>query len=449
MKSITKKTYSTLSVTIILLLSSSCCSKVANEPYLYDEGDQDITVIQHGILTDSATNIVYQRDGKPLLNVKLQTPVVVAVASKPEGWGYFQFPRIYRSVGDQFVATWYYCADDAVDYGKDMPFMLSTDKGKTWNSSDHPAPPGGLLLPGSGDRISLREPPSIKVSELELPQPIASFNESYGRVITLYRMSEIPTVLQGIYLNRWDRNGVLSEIHAHLEESPQVLRYADNDVFPIALWGDMKLLPDNSVVAGVYPVFYENETGGFDASGISFYRSTDNGMNWKIRGKITYSYDPVIDPNGNKRLKDFGFSEPGFEILKDGTFLCVMRTDNGFGQGPMYLSRSSDQGITWSYPKPFTPSGALPRLLQLENGVLVLSAGRPGVQIRFSLDGKGETWTDPFNMLPYGDTCGYSDLLATGPDSFLVIYSDFRYLNQDNEIRKAIKVREIKVTKNR
>ena len=171
----------------------------------------------------------------------------------------------------------------------------------------------------------------------------------------------------------------------------------------------------------------------------------------------------AVDPNGNRRLA-LGFTEPTFEILSDSTFLCVMRTEDGYGRGPMYLSRSSDQGATWSQPVAFTPNGVFPGLLQLDNGVLVLVSGRPGVQIRFSLDGKGEKWTDPFEMIPFSDeidtaesgkkriqliqdiSCGYAELLAIGADRFLVIYSDFKYLNKNNEVRKAIKVREIKVS---
>jgi len=446
MNSKTKKNYSAATVIILLLLSSSSCSKIANEPYIYDEGSQEITTFRYGIETDTLTNIVYQRDGIPLLKVELQTPVVVAEASKPEGWGYFQFPRIYRSVRDQLVATWYYCLDDPVDYGKETPFMLSSDKGKTWHSSEQPIPPIGLLLPESENYLSIREPPSYKASELQLPQPIASDTISFNRSLVFYRENELPPILRGVYLNRWDKNGVWSEMQAGMDD-PWAVRYSDNEWFPVALLGgDMKLLPDKSIVFGIYGIFHEQETGGVEPGGISFYRSTDDGLNWKIRGKIAYNYDPAVDPNGSKR-KTFCFTEPAFEILSDGTFFCVMRTDDMFGSAPLYLSRSTDQGVTWSLPKAFTPNGVLPRLLQLENGVLVLSSGRPGVQIRFSFDGKGEKWTDSFEMLPYGDTCGYTELIATGPDSFLVIYSDFKYLNQANEIRKAIKVREIKVTK--
>lgn len=40
-------------------------------------------------------------------------------------------------------------------------------------------------------------------------------------------------------------------------------------------------------------------------------------------------------------------------------------------------------------------------------------------------------------------SCGYPNLLATGPDKFLLIYSDFKHFNKDGEVRKAIKVREV------
>lgn len=414
---------------------------------IWDEGNQELTIIRYGIPYNGATSIVYRRDGKPILDVELQTPVVVAVASKPMEWGHFQFPRIYRSAGGLLVAKWQMAEDDVSAYGKlNEGFRLSSDNGKTWNISDQPAPFGeGLLIPSTGEHIAIATPVPLDINELQLPKPISTMM-SYHRHFNIYRLSELPEVLQGVYLDRWDKNGVVSRIHAGLED-PGAARHSDDSLFPVVWWGDMKLLPNNTIVAGIYPMWYERETGGADLSGVSFYQSIDGGMNWKIKGKIPYRYDLTVDPNGNRR-DALGFTEPGFEILSDGTFLCVLRTD-----GPMYISRSSDQGITWSHAVPLTPNGVLPRLLQLDNGVLVLSSGRPGVQIRFSIDGKGEKWTDPFEMLPFnspGDhfTCAYTQLLAIAPDRFLVIYSDFYYPDPvSGELRKAIMVREIKVTK--
>jgi hypothetical protein len=130
---------------------------------------------------------------------------------------------------------------------------------------------------------------------------------------------------------------------------------------------------------------------------------------------------------------------------------------NGVGNGPVYASRSTDMGVTWTKPEVIAPAGALPRLLHLKNGVIAYTSGRPGVQLRFTKTGANDSWTDPFEMLPYESksmqviyqvSCGYTALLATGDNKFLMIYSDFRYKNKSNEERKAIKVREITVDPN-
>ncbi len=46
-------------------------------------------------------------------------------------------------------------------------------------------------------------------------------------------------------------------------------------------------------------------------------------------------------------------------------------------------------------PRAFTPTGVMPRLLLLGNGTLVMTSGRPGVDLRFSFDGRGKRWTEP------------------------------------------------------
>ena len=453
MKMITKTIrYAATILAIVSLTSSYRGRAVANEPSRWDEGIQNLTDVRHGIPAYTETKGVYRRDGQPLLEIELQAPAVVAVATQAEAWGYFQFPGIRSAEGGLLVATWSMHKDAASSYGKGgSDFRLSQDNGKTWYASDRPAPSGssGLLIPETGERLSIRTPAAINVNDLQLPQPIGSNKEAYGRTFTYYRLGELPAELQGVYLNRYDKNGVWSEIHASLDD-PGAARYTDGDLFPVVWWGNMRLLPDHSIVAGIYPMFYESASGGVDPSGVSFYRSTDYGRSWKILGKIPYTPDLDVDRNGDRRLA-LGYTEPAFEILPDGTFLCVMRTTDGYGNGPMYISRSSDMGVTWTAAKPFTSFGVLPKLLLLENGVLVLASGRPGVQLRFSTDGKGEQWTDPFEMLPFQEekevvSCGYPQLLATGPDRFLVVYSDFKYPNQENELRKAIKVREVRLT---
>lgn len=407
------------------------------------------SVVQPGIPAFDAGNFIYKRDGKSIVTIKLTDPAIAGVAAKPEKWGFFQFPSIYRSTDNRLVAMWN-MADDAIEsYGQGgHDFSVSKDGGKSWIPSKGQLPTGeGLLLP-SGDRIKIYTPRAIKIGGLKLPKPIG-LNKNY------YKISELPDVLQGIYLNRLAKKATSWTLEHGILEDSMAVRYSQSGLFPLVWWGDMQIAADGSIITGIYPGFYLNEKGEVDPSGVLFYRSTDEGHTWKLQGRIPYQPDMKTDINGDKRLT-FGFTEPAFEILSDGTYLCVMRTtDNFVSNTPMYYSRSTDLGVTWTKPHTFTKAGVLPRLLQLNNGVIVLASGRPGVQLRFCTDGQGLMWTDPFEMLPFKNekdpavSCGYTGLLATGPNSFLLIYSDFNYRNKDNQIRKAIKVREVTVDRSK
>lgn len=446
-------------IAVLICATLFACSTFQKNGYLsktWDEvGHTPFSDIKSGIPVYDGAIVSYKRAGKDVLKVKLAEPVVVGMATKEEKWGFFQFPNIYRGLDKKVVTTWNMSDDAITSYGTgSRSFSISNDSGKTWSPArQEPVIGGGLLLP-DGDRIEIYTPKALKVEDLQLPKPVGSSlthpDPNSKRYTYLYKVSELPEDLQGVYINRLQKGETKwTTEHAVLDDS-QAVRYSRAGLFPVVWWGDMKIVADSSILAGVYPGFYLREDGIVDPSGVSFYRSVDKGHTWKIHSRIPYMPDLKADPNGDKRLIR-GFGEPAFEILSDGSFLCVMRTSDGLGISPMYFSRSVDMGLTWSKPKPFTRNGVMPRLLQLENGVIVLVSGRPGVQLRLCTDGKGEKWTDPFEMLPYENeteavSCGYTELLVTGEDSFLMIYSDFRYPNQAGEIRKAIKVREVKVS---
>ncbi|GAB3925537.1 sialidase family protein [Larkinella terrae] len=420
-------------------------------PTVWEERkNASFTVIAPGIPAYEKTAGIYKRDGNEKYQIKLGEPVVVTVAEKPVGWGFYQFPKIYRSTDGALVAVWAMHTDHAESYGKDSDgFAVSKDGGKTWTFPGGPKPPGdGLLLP-NGDIIRNYTPPALDTASLKLPQKIATKAENYGRTFSYYKMDQLPENLQGVYLNRLKKGQKEWTLEHSQLLDPTAVRYTDNKLFTLVWWGDMKVESTNDIVTGIYPGL-SLENGTVPPSGVLFYRSSDLGKTWKAVGKIPYVPDVTQDPNGNKRLA-LGFTEPAFEILADGSYLCVLRTSDGLGNSPMYLSRSVDKGATWSQPKVFTSSGVLPHLLQLKNGVTVLASGRPGMQVRFSNGSNGLQWTDAFEMLPFTDqkdavSCGYPDLIATGPDKFLLIYSDFKYKNAQGETRKAIKVREITVT---
>ncbi len=409
--------------------------------------------VKIGIPAFEGGKINYMRNGQSVLTVNLKDPYTVSLADEPQEWGFFQFPSIYRSRDNKLVATWHMAIDHPESYGKGLAFAVSSDGGKSWDSFESQPPVGGGLLLPSGDRIKTHTPKPRKAEEFELPEPVGSKVDNYEREFVFYEISKLPKVLQGVYLERLGREDTTWKIEQATLKDSQALRYKDFGMIPIVWWGDMNIANDGSIIAGKYPGIHLNENGKIDPFGISFYRSTNEGRSWKIQGNIPYKPYFETDSIQNER-RSFGFTEPGFEILSDGSFLCVMRSSEDLAIAPMYLSRSTDLGKTWSEPEIFTSAGVMPRLLQLDNGVIVLSSGRPGVQLRFSMDNKGKKWTDPFELLPFEDvknydknpvSCGYTELLATGSDSFLVIYSDFKHLNKNGEVRKAIKVKEITV----
>jgi len=405
-----------------------------------------------GVACWQAETVDYRRPGKPAVKVRFREPVTVAVAPEPVGWGYYQFPGIARWDDGTLFVGYSKAADSIKSYGVgDSGGMISRDGGKTWSAPDGKHGVSGLLLP-NGDRIVITTPKAQPIESLNLPKPIGSASDTYSPAAPLlYRLQDLPEDLQTVRLNRMVK-GTSDWVPEQAKlVDPRALRYSLSGLFPIVWWGDVRVAPDNSLIAGVYPGYFLRDDGTADSKDHTFfYRSTDSGRTWTIQGRILYEPDVKADPKGDKRM---GFTEPAFEILADGSLFCVMRTTDGAGIGPMYWSRSTDLGKTWSKPKAFAENGVLPKLLRLGNGVLVLSSGRPGVQLRFSTDGKGEDWTEPFEMVPMtetrdvwtdADSCGYTSLIATGPDSFIIAYSHFKHHTKDGP-RKAILVREVQV----
>lgn len=414
--------------------------------------------IEFGIPALQQTVVNYQRNHQTIFNLKFAEPQLVTVADKPEGWGYYQFPTISYLSNVNLHAQWSMHPDDIRSYG--MPAIgskISADGGKTWQT----AMPDSALITGykiaNGDLLRVVDPKPVNVASLKMPEPIGKTNFRYRKTnFTFYRLKDMPSGVNGVYINRLASGKTQWKLEQETIDDPKAARYSSKDLVPVVWWGDMHTMTDGSLVAGVYPGYYLKDNGEIDKQmGVVFYRSTDSGHSWKIQGRIPFLADKKRDSVAIDRI---GFSEPAYDILADGSILCIIRSadgdgvTNGVGNGPMYSSRSTDMGKTWTTPEVIAPAGVLPRLLKLKNGVEVLSSGRPGVQLRFSKNGLADSWTDAFEMLPYDSksmevqyavSCGYTGMVATGNNRFLLIYADFKYKNAAGEERKAIKIREV------
>ena len=89
--------------------------------------------------------------------------------------------------------------------------------------------------------------------------------------------------------------------------------------------------------------------------------------------------------------------------------------------GPVHWSESHDLGKTWSKPQPILDRGVWPTLTVMPNGVVVCTAGRPGIWLVFSTD-DGRTWGGEFCIYEENTSSIYNNVLTVAPDTILLIY---------------------------
>lgn len=445
----TGKAFLPLFYLLVLFACASCATSYMTINYNETKRGVDSLEIHEGIISQHAQKIKYKRNGERIATIKLSEPVMVAQAEQEEEWGFFQFPSVGLADDGAIVVGWRMQEDSYREYGKSaqrkMKPMVSFDEGKTWQPQEKEIftlyKDYYNCLSDGGTIEEVTPPTKDYRTYRRFPRAV-----SRKGVYSYYSHDALPEDLQGVYMiyRGKDRKG--ERFHASIED-PGLLRYAIGNDVAIFWKGNIRELADQSLVAGVYPTYYKDENGEVTESSVSFYQSKDRGHTWNVLSRILFKPDGIAEKRGEN-----GFEEPAFEIGADSTLVCVIRTGSS---SPMYKTISKDKGHTWSKPEPFTPNGVKPRLLYLKNGVLVLASGRPGLQLRFSLDGTGQDWTDPIDMIPFikedgtfdvwDVTCGYAGLLDVDKNSFYIVYSDFTTKNDAGEVRKSIWFRKIKV----
>jgi hypothetical protein len=119
-----------------------------------------------------------------------------------------------------------------------------------------------------------------------------------------------------------------------------------------------------------------------------------------------------------------GFREADLVQAKNGDLLCIMRSGGRNGESvnlfptPLYCSRSTDEGKSWSPPAQIADRGVCPNAVTLENGIIVCTYSRPGNWLIFS-DDHGMTWKGAFQ---FGNTGDYNFIAETGPNVIQVYH---------------------------
>jgi len=218
-------------------------------------------------------------------------------------------------------------------------------------------------------------------------------------------------------------------------------------------------LGDGSLVTPVYGQHPEVLDRYFAV--IHCLASEDGGRTWDMRGTVADQVGLVTH--------GFGGDEQEFVETENGDILCFMRTLMSGDQGvsrELYMARSSDGGRNWSTPQAIAPVSVTPHVTKLKDGVLAVIYGRPGVHLAASTDG-GVTWParktvvgpaesellarpDEVGHSTLGNSpetsCSNTDLVKTGPDRFLIAYSDFRYPHPEGGFCKAVLTCEVTVS---
>lgn len=161
-------------------------------------------------------------------------------------------------------------------------------------------------------------------------------------------------------------------------------------------------MPDGSLIATIY-----GRREGDTKYTSAVVCTDDGGKHWRFLSVIAHSEEAGSE----------GFCEPVIERLENGDLLCAMRVG-----GPLHVCRSADGGESWSEPVAVADHGVCPDLLLIGNGTLVLSFGRPHVDLLFSPDGTGRQWAAPLTLYR-GQGCSYTSLLEGRNGDLMVLFS--------------------------
>ncbi len=430
------------------------------------------------------------------LNVGEEHVIVRGIRPEQQHWGAYQFPRPYN-LGDRLLVAVHVTHDDIKSFGETNRWFESRDKGVSWKEVDASVSTQCGLLLQNGDRIYFPMESGIKLDNYKMPSqqlytPGYDFSRKAeegtlpipdgmtywmgGTTIRAYNADRLPESLsKKEWLAKRIPAGQTEAVTEYVKvDWPYLTRVVhsygngENILKPIFPRGNPKIGPDGAIwvsafsgeghinpANGQYSPYYSAE----------LFRSDDFGHSFKQRAHMEYEADGHEYP-----YQSGGYSDSDFEFMPDGSIVWFFRTAwyayTGREWDPMYMSRSTDNGYTWSKPVKFADVGILPRLCKLECGTTLLCYARPGMFISATTNESGTEWTEPITLMTPGDrshlanikienpsfhdwdgACNNPELIPLDERSALFVYSDFYYPDEDGVKRKTILCRKITVEK--
>lgn len=160
---------------------------------------------------------------------------------------------------------------------------------------------------------------------------------------------------------------------------------------------------------------------------IQLLTSSNGGGSWQDAGTISFQ---TFGNDVSNVFEDYG--EPFILKAANGDLLVFLRTGlhsktgekKGKKYPPVKVTRSTDNGKTWSKPVEVHKRGVMPVATLLDNGIIVAFTGRGGNRVAASRD-NGLTWHCQHNVMSTAQSpnfSGHNTLVPVGGGRVLLIY---------------------------
>ena len=432
----------------------------------------------------------------PLAEIALGEPTVVAVSPPEYGqdpagrwWGFFQFPDLWRGNDGSLSVGINVGADSAAGKHEPTLFFSSPDGGRTWSRTTAEATdltPAIITLP-DGRQTAFgtvrwlyhvaKLSPDAKGRGLDTTalgiEPVAGpYRDGYKvNEYLVYDFDDIPADRRHFPVSfrqaataEWQRGeGTIAFPSLRLAALSRAMWWNDagreewrdfTTRLEVPMPREVTILPNGTLL---WPLASQHPAAQKKHARVACLASEDAGRTWQLRGMIADGLDTSWG---------YAFGEQSLARMPDGDLLCVMRTKASNELAATHhlaVARSADAGRTWQTLPPLAEFSVTPHLVALANGMVAVVYGRPGVHVKASADG-GRTWGESQPIVGPSEreilaqppkhwwshrhdwSCANTSVVVTGPDRFLVAYSDFRHRDAEGRPCKAIEVREVVVT---